>query len=108
LLFGNFTKARPGVFYCDVRCFLRVWLRLCGVECPAHGFLKVFVMGIKKFAVAGCAVALFSVFSGVVMAGGKIKRVQVLPVEKEVQSYVASHFGREDVIEFGQEFFLVD
>ncbi|SFN01532.1 hypothetical protein SAMN05660284_00245 [Formivibrio citricus] len=51
---------------------------------------------------------LFSAFSGVVMAGGKIKCAQVFPVEKEVQSYVASHFGREDIIEAGQEPLLVD
>ncbi len=56
-------------------------------------------MKIKKFAVAVCAMSLLSVFSGFVLAGGKIDRVQLLPMEKEVRSYVALHFGREDVIE---------
>lgn len=64
-------------------------------------------MRFKKVVVT-CAVSLLSAYSGVVLAGGKVARIQVLPVEQEVQTYIATHLGHEDEIEIGQVSYLVD
>lgn len=54
-------------------------------------------MCIKQIVVAG-AVSLLPVLSGVVLAGGTVDRLTVVPMDDSVKTYITANFGHEDAL----------